>query len=62
VEWLWSTFLGYSEFPSCLRFFLLADDVAWICRFFPSCGEFFKLAVMRGSQKTTKKPGRFSLS
>lgn len=55
-------FPGYSEFPSCFCFFLLADDVAWICRFFPSCGEFFKLAVMRGSHKTTENSGIFSSS
>lgn len=47
-----------SDFTPCCS--LLADAGSWICRFFPSCGEFFKLALMRGSQKATGKSGVFS--
>lgn len=50
--------LRVSDFPPCCS--LPADAGSWICRFFPSCGEFFKLDLMRGSQKATGKSGVFS--
>lgn len=46
---------GVKQTFPMLMFFMLAAVVAWICRFFPSCGEFFKLTLMKGSQKATGK-------
>lgn len=39
---------GALDFTPMRVIFLLADVVARICRFFPSHGEFFKLALMKG--------------
>lgn len=50
--------LRVSDFTHVVPCLLMAGS--WICRFFPNCGEFLKLALMRGSQKATGKSGVFS--